>query len=78
MITLTMATIEGAAGATLADMDGETVRLSTLLGGPSDAWNAAEYLRDVYREVIRSAGAVTLSAHIDRGIVTGGVEWVAA
>lgn len=63
MITLTARTVEGAPGATVAELDAETVSLSALLGGPSEPWQAAEFLRDVYAGVIRTAGAVTLAAY---------------
>lgn len=62
MITLTLATVEGDSGWTLAQLDGATVEISRALGGPGDAWNGAEFLRDVYGEVLRTAGSVTLVA----------------
>lgn len=60
MITITPRTVEGAPGMTLAEMDAETLRASTLLGGPNVPEGAAEYLRDVYRAVILVAGKVSL------------------
>jgi hypothetical protein len=60
MITISDRTVEGAAGMTLADMDRETVQASTMLGGPNVPEGAADYLRGIYREVIGSAGSVTL------------------
>lgn len=60
MITVTDRTVVGAPGMSLAEMDAATLRASALLGGPNVPEGAADYLRMIYAEVIRSAGAVTL------------------
>lgn len=60
MITITDRTVVGASGMSLADMDRETVTASTMLGGPNVPEGAADYLRGIYREVIGTAGSVTL------------------
>lgn len=60
MITITSRTVEGASGMTVADMDRETVKASTMLGGPNVPEGAADYLRGIYRDVIGHAGSVTL------------------
>lgn len=60
MIEITDSCVFGASGMTLRQMDDETVKASTLLGGPNVPEGAAEYLRNIYREVIGSAGSVTL------------------
>lgn len=60
MITITARTVEGAPGMSLAEMDAETVKASTMLGGPNVPEGAADYLRGIYGEVIGTAGAVTL------------------
>lgn len=60
MITIDSATVVGDSGMTLAEMDAETVKASTMLGGPNVPEGAADYLRGIYREVIGTAGSVTL------------------
>lgn len=60
MITITGRTVEGAPGMTLAEMDAETVKASTMLGGPNVPEGAADYLRGIYATIICHAGAVTL------------------
>jgi hypothetical protein len=60
MITITDRTVVGASGMTLAEMDAETVQASAMLGGPNVPEGAADYLRNIYREVIAFAGSVKL------------------
>lgn len=69
MITLTMATVTGAPGMSHADMDAATVQAASLLGGPtSSPETAADFLRDVYADVLRTAGSVDLQAPVVAGI----------
>lgn len=71
MITITASTVHGAPGATLADMDRETVQCAVRLGGGTmSPERAAEWLREIYADVIRTAEAVTL----DSGAVSCGVQ----
>lgn len=61
MITLTDSTVLGRTNTPAADVDSDVLAVALALGWTgSDAWYAAEFLRDVYRAVIRSAGSVDL------------------
>lgn len=65
MITLDAHTVSAPAG---TDLDAETIRAASLVGYrprtavalADAAWDAAEHLRMVYRDVLRTAGVVEL------------------
>ena len=62
LITLTARTIHGDNGSTLAQLDSYTLRAAAMLGGTCESpETAAEFLRDVYGSVLKTAGAVTLA-----------------
>lgn len=54
----------GGSGMSLAQLDALTVECARLLGGATSSPEvAADYLRDVYSDVLRTAGEVSLAIY---------------